>query len=210
MRNPVIAMEGEMFDSATAEVAARLPAGPRLAVIGSTSFWHAESQETCAVLGRLLADLDGLVLVTGGVEGVGETVGRAFWAARGGPERGPHVFHLLPHGYARRDHGETLFAGADMSERREILGRLAGVYVTIEGGPGTAHEVSVALTRSAVVIPVGRSGGHAAVSYRQIPRPSCATEATWSVLARADVSPAEVAGAITDVVRTYLAQRDRT
>jgi SLOG cluster4 family len=97
-----------VFDREAAEVAARLPAGPRLAVIGSTSFWHAESAETCAILGRSLAALDGLVLVTGGVEGVGEAVARSFWAARGGLEGGPRVFHILPRGHARRDHGETL------------------------------------------------------------------------------------------------------
>jgi uncharacterized protein (TIGR00725 family) len=194
-----------VFDREAAEVAARLPAGPRLAVIGSTSFWHAESAETCAILGRSLAALDGLVLVTGGVEGVGEAVARSFWAARGGLEGGPRVFHILPRGHARRDHGETLFTGADMAERREVLGRLAVVYVVIEGGPGTVHEASVAIARSAVVIPVGRSGGHAAVLHREVPRPSCAPEPTWSVLARADASPAEVAGAVTDIVRAHLA-----
>ena len=89
-------MDGEVFDRETAVVAARLPAGPRLAVIGSTSFWHAESQETCAVLGRLLADLGGLVLVTGGVEGVGEAVGRSFWAASGQRAEGRRGASCVP------------------------------------------------------------------------------------------------------------------
>jgi len=199
-------MDSEVLDRQTAEVARRLPVGPRLAVIGSTLFWHPQSEETCILLGRSLAGLDGLVLLTGGVKGVGEAVGRSFWAACRERESAPHVFHILPRGCWMLDYGETLFAGSDMGERREILGRLAEVYVAIEGGPGTAQEASAALARSVVVIPVGRSGGHSAVLYERIPRPSFTGDLTWRILGIADVSPTQVAGAVIDVVRAYLKQ----
>jgi len=151
-------METELFGRETSEILVKLPAGTRVGIIGSTSFWHRESGETCTALGRELAALDGVVLITGGVEGVGEAVGRSFWVARGGGGKGrPHIFHILPHGSLRWDYGETLFGGSDMEERREILARLAGIYVAVEGGPGTAHETSIALARSAFVVPVGRS-----------------------------------------------------
>lgn len=91
-----------------------------------------------------------------------------------------------------------------MSERREILGRLAEVYVAIEGGPGTAHEASVALARPVVMIPVGRSGGHSAVLYSRVPRPAFVSEPTWCTLASSEASPTQVAGAVADVVRAYL------
>lgn len=197
-------MDSKVFDHEASELAARLPAGPRLAIIGSTAFWHADSKETCGALGHLLAGLDGLVLLTGGVAGVGEAVGRSFWAERGGHQSTAQVFHVLPRGYWRWDYGETLFAGSHMGERREILGRLAEAYVTIEGGPGTAHEASVALARSAFVIPVGRSGGYSGDLYRQVPRPFLTSDLEWRILGAAEVSPMQVAGAVTDIVRAHL------
>ena len=63
---------------------------------------------------------------------------------------------------------ETLFAGSDMKERREILGRLSGLFVLVEGGPGVEHEADVAAARGAALIPVGRSGGYAAALYGRI------------------------------------------
>jgi hypothetical protein len=81
------------------------------------------------------------------------------------------VYHVLPEGEESWDYGETLFAGADMTERREVLGRLSALFVIVEGGPGVGHEAEVASSQGAVVLPVGRSGGHAATLYLQISRP---------------------------------------
>lgn len=203
-------METKTFERETSEVVAKLPAGPRLVVIGSTSLRHPQSQATCAALGCLLASLDGLVLVTGGVEGVGEAVGRSFHAARERDHGSPNVFHVLPHGCARWNYGETLFAGRDMRERREVLGRLAEVFVAVEGGPGTAHEASVALGRSAIVIPIGRSGGFSGDLYPRLPRPSLARESDWRALADADASPEQVVRSAVDVVTAYLGESNRS
>lgn len=206
-QGPTCEVGGEAFDAEAARLAAQLPAGPRLVVIGSTSLWHPESEPTCTALGRLLASVDGLVLLTGGVRGAGEALGRSFHAARsagGGIER---LFHVLPHGSARWDYGETLFAGSDMRERREILGRLGEIYVVIEGGPGTAHEASVALARAALVIPVARSGGHSGDLFPQLRRPRIASEQAWRMLMETDTSPEQVADAVTEIVRSHLHPR---
>jgi hypothetical protein len=121
----------ESFDHEVQRVDALLPRGPRLAVIGSSSLWHADSELTCSHLGRLLATIPDLVLLTGGVEGVGETTGRSFFQARCASAQEPRVYHVLPTGEAVWDYGETLFAGTDMRERREVLGRLSNLYVAI-------------------------------------------------------------------------------
>jgi hypothetical protein len=193
-----------LFDREVEELGARIPAGPRLGIIGSTALWHPESEATCIALGVALAGLDGVLLLTGGVEGIGETVGRSFHAARTQHSHDSCVFHVLPRGSRQWDYGETLFAGSNMSERREILGRLADVYVEIEGGPGTAHEASVALARPVPVIPVGRSGGHAGELYLRMTRPSFAAEEAWQTLGGTDKSQEVVAQALTDIIRMYL------
>lgn len=196
-------MGNEAFDREAAAVEALLPAGPRVAIIGSTAFWHPESLATCEAIGRRLAGFDHVVLLTGGVEGVGEAVGRSFFGARGSASGPRGVYHVLPCGYPGWDYGETVFAGRDMEERREILGRLATCYVVVEGGPGTAHEASVALGRSACILPVGRSGGHAQGLHSRLPRPSFAGESAWGELMNAATSPERVAEAVSEIVAGF-------
>src|SRR3954469_12392406 len=147
------------YDEEARRLEAVLPHGPRVAVLGSTDFWHADSEPTCSRIGRLLAGIPGLVLLTGGVEGIGEAVGRSFYQARLHAGQEPRVYHMLPEGEPAWDYGETLFAGSDMTERREILGRLSKLFVMVEGGPRAGHEANVATAHGAVIIPVGRSGG---------------------------------------------------
>lgn len=196
--------ESVRYDHEASRVEKHLPAGPRLVVIGSTSFWHAESEATCDRLGQLLAALPGLVLITGGVEGVGEAVGRRFFQTRRAAGLEPSVFHVLPEGSEVWDYGTTYFAGADMSERREILGRLARVYLAVEGGPGTAHEAKVARARGAVVVPVGHLGGHAAALYAQSQRPAVIEEHTWAVLGSLTAGPEATAVAACRAVQSCL------
>lgn len=180
------------------------PHGPRIVVIGSTSFWHAESEHLCAQIGRLLAGISGLVLITGGVEGVGEATGRSFFQARCQSGQETRVYHVLPEGEPAWDYGETLFAGADMTERREILGRLSPLYLAVEGGPGTKHEATVASARNAVVIPVGRSGGHAAELYSRLIPPSTIDSQTWTALGSDHATPEETAMAVLLAVQSCL------
>jgi hypothetical protein len=194
----------ERHDHEARRLEGLLPQGPRVAVLGSTEFWRADSERTCAAIGRLLAGVPGLVLLTGGVEGIGEAVGRSFFQARRDSGQAPHVYHVLPEGEEAWDYGETLFAGADMTERREVLGRLSGLFVMVEGGPRAGHEAEVASAHGAVIIPVGRSGGYASALYDRISRPASIDAETWAVLGSNESTPEETARAILRAVQGRL------
>lgn len=193
------------FDREARRVEAMLPPGPRAAILGSTSFWHADSERTCARIGQLLAGVPNLVLLTGGVEGIGEAVGRSFFRARSESGREPRVYHVLPEGEESWDYGETLFAGADMPERREVLGRLSKVFLMVEGGPGAGHEADIAAAHGATVIPVGRSGGHAATLFGKMSRPPAIAPDAWAALGSNQPSPEEAATAALRAVQACLA-----
>jgi hypothetical protein len=192
------------YDQEAQRLEALLPHGPRVAVLGSTEFWHADSERTCTEIGRLLAGIPGLVLLTGGVEGIGEAVGRSFFQARRDSGQEPRVYHVLPEGEDAWDYGETLFAGSDMTERREVLGRLSGLFLMVEGGPRAGHEAEVASAHDAVVIPVGRSGGYAAALYGRISRPPNIDADTWAVLGSSESTPEETAGAVLRALQACL------
>jgi hypothetical protein len=173
-------------------------------VLGSTDFWHADSERTCSEIGRLLAGISGLVMLTGGVEGIGEAVGRNFFQTRRDSGQEPCVYHVLPEGEEAWDYGETLFAGSDMTERREILGRLSRLFVMVEGGPRAGHEADVALVHGAVVIPVGRSGGYAATLYARMDCLPTIDTGTWAVLGSSESTPEQTARAVFRAVQLAL------
>jgi hypothetical protein len=200
----VTGTNSERYEQHARRLDALLPQGRRVAVLGSTDFWHGDSERTCTEVGRLLAGVPELILLTGGVEGIGEAVGRSFFQARCDTGQEPRVYHVLPEGEPAWDYGETLFAGTDMTERREILGRLSGLFVMIEGGPRAGHEAEVASAHGAVVIPVGRSGGYAATLYGQVSRPRAIDAETWAVLGANDATAVEVAKAVLGAVRACL------
>jgi hypothetical protein len=199
-----VVMSPTRFDDETRRVEVLLPDGPRVAVLGSTDFWHSDSERTCSEIGRLLAGIPGLVLLTGGVEGIGEAVGRRFFQARIDADREPCIYHVLPIGEPAWDYGETLFSGSDMTERREVLGRLSRLFVLIEGGPRAGHEVDVATAHNAVVIPVGRSGGFASTLYTRMSCPPAIEPGTWAVLGASESSPEQTARAVLDAVQACL------
>lgn len=188
------------FDEQAANLTAQFPPAPRIAVIGSTSFWHPDSEFTCHLIGARLAQLDRLILLTGGVAGVGEAVGRSFFAGCNTGEQ--RTFHVLPAGSVPWDYGVTLFAGRDMEERREVLGRMAPIYLVIEGGPGTAHEHQVASQRGATIIPIGRTEGHAGAIYPHTAQPPAAAQSDWGALASA--TPPEIAAAIAAIIQAII------
>lgn len=188
------------FDEEAVDVGAKIPAGVRVAVIGSTYFWHTESERVCSEIGQGLAGLDSLVLLTGGVSGVGECVGRGYVQRCLKLGRAPNVIHVLPRGCRAWDYGITLFAGDGMRERREILGRLASTFVVVEGGPGTEHEAKVAAAHGAVLVPVARSGGHAGALYPRLSRPAFVDARAWETLGNPEVALPTVAAAVVEIV----------
>ena len=58
-----------------------IPRHPCVAIIGSGSFWDPESESTCREIGARLAEVPDVTLITGGIGGVGDTVGRSFYLA---------------------------------------------------------------------------------------------------------------------------------
>ncbi|WP_198287564.1 macro domain-containing protein [Rivularia sp. PCC 7116] len=174
------------------ELLTQITDSPKLAVIGSTSFWGDSSKAICKAAGRYLAKIDDLVMLTGGVSGIPEAVSRSFSTNK--------VFHLQPQGYQPWDYGHNLYGGVDYRERREILARIANVYLLIEGGPGSEHEARRALQMGAVVIPVGRSGGFAEELYTEIDCPDCIPVELWEKLGRREENPEEVGIAIAQIV----------
>jgi hypothetical protein len=197
------------FEELAQQLAILLPKGPRLAVLGSTDFWHPDSERTCAEIGRLLTTIPGLVLLTGGVEGIGEAVGRGYFQACRDAGQEPHVYHVLPEGEEPWDYGQTFSAGADMTERREVLGRLSRLYLLIEGGPRAEHEVEVATHHGATVLPVGPSGGYAAALFARMSRPEPVDAETWEVLGSSAATPAQTAQAVLQAVQRCLSENSK-
>ncbi|MEM7715681.1 MAG: macro domain-containing protein, partial [Cyanobacteria bacterium P01_A01_bin.68] len=169
---------------------------PKLAVIGSTSFWGHSSEAICKATGRYLAKIDDLVMLTGGVSGIPEAVSRSFSTNR--------VFHVQPQGFQPWDYGHNLYGGVGYEERREILARMARVYLLLEGGPGSEHEARRALEMGAVVIPVGRTGGFAEKLYTEMDCPDYIPLELWEKLARRAENPEEVGIAIAQIVLKVL------
>ncbi|MFZ6642434.1 hypothetical protein ACO0LL_22105 [Undibacterium sp. TC4M20W] len=183
-----------------------LPIGPRIAIIGSTAFWHTDSEQTCQLLGQALASVPGLVLLTGGVSGIGEACGRSFYQRRLQLQMQPQVFHILPQGMPAWDYGQTLHAGKDMQERRAVLARMAPVYIVIEGGPATADEVQIALSNGALVIPIARSGACARDAYVQISKPAIVLADLWAMLGDDAANVEQTVAAVMGMVAQHVAQ----
>lgn len=195
------------IESELIHVASHVAAGPRLAVIGSTEFWDADSAALCETIAIELAAIEPLIALTGGMNGVGQTFAEAYEAARRVAGLPVNLYHLLPRGVVLQKSGTTLAAGEDFHERREILGRAAQIYLVIEGGPGTEHEAAVATGRGAAVIPVGRSGGAAGEMFPLLePLPEAAHD-DWLLLADRNVLCTATAAAVGRIVRGLLQRR---
>jgi hypothetical protein len=199
-------MDHPPIEFETNRIANQIPPGPRLAVIGSASFHGRDSEEICLAVGARVAEIEDLVLLTGGVPGVGEAIGRTFWGVRRQASVKPNVFHILPRGSARWDYGTTLQGGSTMLERREILGRLARVYLAIEGGPGTAHEARIVQSQGGTLVPVGRTGGYSEELYGQLVCPKLELAPDWRKLGDSSAATEQVAAAVRAIVEELLGQ----
>ncbi len=174
----------------------RLPTGIRVAVLGSTSFWSSQSRAVCEALGEQLAARSDVVLLTGGMTGVADVISRTFLLTRNRLRLPANLFHMVPVGFMSACIGPVIEVGRDLQERREVLGRLASIYVVVEGGPGTEHEARVARARDALVIPVGRTGGAAARLYESCADQRLTAGAGWPRLNSREATALEVAEAV--------------
>ncbi len=189
------------YDEIAANLLKEIKPGIRVAVIGSQSFHSHISRSICEAAGRELANIENLVLLTGGLSGIGETLGRSFWMARKNQGRSPLVYHILPEGSEAWDYGLTLFGGFSMSDRRSILARMASLYLLIEGGPGAEQEAHRAIANGGRIIPVGSTGGFAEKLYQSVRCPPNIDPKIWNLLGSVETSAPEVAGAIAGVVK---------
>jgi hypothetical protein len=136
------------------------------------------------------------------VTGVGETVGRSYYQERVSAGLSPFIFHILPHAHSAWDYGKTLFAGEDMYERREVLARIAGIYITVEGGPGTLHEARTALLNQSALIPVGKSGGASKKIYDSLAKPEIHRK-EWGVLDAQNATDDEIVRALKTLIEYF-------
>ncbi|MDY6805025.1 MAG: hypothetical protein SXA11_14635 [Cyanobacteriota bacterium] len=189
------------YDEIAANLLKEIQPGIRVAVIGSQSFHSHISRSICEAAGRELANIENLVLLTGGVSGIGETLGRSFWMTRKNQGRSPLVYHILPEGSEPWDYGLTLFGGFSMSDRRSLLARMASLYVLMEGGPGAEQETHRAIANGGRIIPVGSTGGFAGKLYQSVRCPPNIDPQIWNLLGSEETSAPEVAGAIAGIVK---------
>ncbi|MFC1743165.1 hypothetical protein ACFL35_04160 [Candidatus Riflebacteria bacterium] len=185
----------------------KLPPGPGLAIIGSASFHQDKNRTLCTHLGRSLAEIPGLFIITGGVSGVGETIGRAFFSKKVLDTEETSIFHILPEGCGKVDYGTTFFAGANMYERREILGRMTNIYLVIEGGPGTAHEARVAIAQNATLIPVAASGDAALENYKMLKCPAGISMTDWRILADMQANIEKISESISEIMVALICEK---
>ncbi len=143
-----------------------------VAILGGTSFYSENGQRFCEALGRELAKKQ-VILGTGGMDGVGKTVAQSFSQKSDAEGR---LFQFLPSelsntvsGIPKKEweFGKTITLGQNWEERRKGLAKWSRLFIAIEGGPGTNHEINSALLNGAIVIPIQGFGG--AASGRSFP-----------------------------------------
>lgn len=197
-------MQSIDFDSEARRLSKELPPEPRLILIGSSSFWGSDTESICRATGERLAEIETMTLITGGVPGVGESVGRAFHKAREKRGIDSRIFHVMPVSSDPWDYAVTLFVGKNMLERREVLVRLGRVCLSLEGGPGTHHEATIALKRGSTLIPVGRTGGASGDFYSRMKCPEQLDLESWQSLGDPTLELFKLVDAINNLVVSSL------
>jgi hypothetical protein len=105
----------DAYDVVAASVVAEMPTGPRLAVLGSTSFWAADSESLCRTIAGRLAQRKDLILITGGMTGVGEAFAQAAVECRDALGLAEHVYQVLPLGHSSMQAGYHVARGRRFS-----------------------------------------------------------------------------------------------
>ena len=187
-----------------------------IGLFGSVDFYNADSEALCVAIGAglALALPDKAVILTGANAIVQEKISRSFHDTRGSSTT--RVYHLAPDGFTGCDwgFGEVLMAGQNMAERRELLAGTSAVGISVEGGPGTADEMSLLLSSSsssssaAVLLPLARTGGASSGMFGApaVARPEAVSEADWALLADSSASVDSSAAAMVRAVVAVLAR----
>lgn len=148
-----------------------------VSIIGSTKFYGAKSEAICQAIGNKIAKLN-IVLFTGSMKAVQETVAKAAISQQFEPKR---IHHLAPGGEDGKNPGvwrdEAKYGcwhevGDCFEKRREALARTSYLHILVEGGPGACHEANEVLAAGGVVLPIVCSGGAAGRMSYNVPQAS--------------------------------------
>ena len=204
----------------------KMPKGDHVFISGGTKFYSKNGEAISKEIGKQLANEEGVVLVTGGFYGVGETVGRSFFEQRERLKRPHGICHVV----AERDeqdkssqtrqnpdgtfppvpYGETLFFGNSVRQREMLTPRVVKMCILIEGGPGTAFEAQQFVWNGHHVIPIRITGGAAGGAFNVpsviLVRPPSVESSDWSILGDESSSPSDVASAVVRIIRTLTSQ----
>lgn len=157
-------------------------------VFGSTKITDPRTREICREIGKALAKVNNLTLVTSGYTGAQDLVAKSFLEAIQGTvdEEGveaskSRIVHVLPSKEVKSadahaddwcsqvadghfepmSYGRTLFLGETRAEQNTVLFRLLDTAILIQGDQTTAREVEEFLWNDHFVIPVISTGGAA-------------------------------------------------
>jgi len=186
--------------------------GPRICILGGTTFNEPESEEICRSLAMKLKlrikDCESEVsVITGGNAGVQQAFTEA-WEGGEGSEK-VQLYHLLPRGQRSGfSVGADLEAGSSSDVRREVMGGVGDFYITIEGGPGVAAEARLAVARNAVVVPFKRTGGASCGLFsfpeEGLRRPACVSFEQWRHICDEDEEVDVSTTTLVDVLEGWL------
>ncbi|XP_067129424.1 uncharacterized protein [Centruroides vittatus] len=195
-------------------------------IAGSSNLTNQKTKDICIAIGRELAKIENIIIVTGGCYGVQELVSKSFFEARennkdpGYLSADSSVIHILPtkdsQNYTAKMHqnpdgtfeamsfGKSIFVGDSVKERESAVARLFDTCIVIEGGKGAAREIGEFVWSDRFIIPIistgGAAGGNFGVPIKILMAPPCVSENDWSVLSEKEASPDDVSKSVLNII----------
>eukprot|EP00450_Noctiluca_scintillans_P036006 CAMPEP_0194551388 /NCGR_PEP_ID=MMETSP0253-20130528/96196_1 /TAXON_ID=2966 /ORGANISM="Noctiluca scintillans" /LENGTH=688 /DNA_ID=CAMNT_0039398847 /DNA_START=164 /DNA_END=2229 /DNA_ORIENTATION=+ len=184
------------------DLSLKLPSGPRVCIMGGTSFQNEHSEELTEALAQEFNSFlpAQTLFITEGMQGV-----QATFAARCDSKK---LVNLVPNGEeSGYNKGKDVRAGANLVECGHIFSECGDVYVTIEGGEALADIAKRIAKRPLVdIVPIIRSGGASSGEFGfPLPsRPKGVSESLWDRLADSRLPVGDTARAAAEIVYASL------
>mmetsp|Transcript_118874 Transcript_118874/g.343816 ORF Transcript_118874/g.343816 Transcript_118874/m.343816 type:complete len:585 (-) Transcript_118874:117-1871(-) len=196
-------------EEAMLKLAAEMGPAPKVCIVGSTAFQSEGSEDLFRRLALALAQRVGkrAVFITGGLSGASATFAQHFGS-------GAPMFHLMPWGERSGfQHGVDRQMCKDQPQKREVVGRLADIYISIEGGPGVGEEILLAHRGGARVVPLARTGGASSGMFtfpqEALRVPPHIPEDLWALLSDEGADIQQSAEAAAQIVMSHIAQLEQ-
>lgn len=203
------------------ELFSRLPDGNYVYISGGHHFYSTNGEAICKLLGKELAKLKSVVLVTDGFYGVGDTVAKSFHdkrkklglpiniycttAVKDPADRSRKTRQREDGTMEPSPYGETIFLGNSLRQCGRVCTRVFNICILIEGGPSSAYQVQQLTWNGAVVIPVKSTGGAASGKFlvpSSIYRPPVkVSESDWSMLSNDAASVEDTVASLVRIVQ---------